>query len=135
MRPVWCARVRRDIRAARGVVAARRLLAIGALAVAVGIGAASAQGAATVSCNRVVNPYPGTRYEGADLRRIRATGLSCTTARKVVRGAHRKALGITPPVSGVRHFTWNGWTVTGDLRGSSDTYVAARGSKRVRWVF
>ncbi len=50
-------------------------------------------------------------------------------------GAHRKALGITPPLSGIRHLTWNGWSVTGDLRGARDTYVAKRGDKRVRWIF
>jgi hypothetical protein len=38
-------------------------------------------------------------------------------------------------VSGVRQFNWNGWRVTGDLRGSSDRYVAKRDGKRVRWVF
>jgi hypothetical protein len=95
----------------------------------------AAQGASARSCHRVVNPYPDTRYEGADLRRIRATGVSCAKARKVARGAHRKALGITPPLSGVRRFDWHGWRITGDLRGSSDRYVAKRDAKRVRWVF
>jgi hypothetical protein len=127
--------VRRDTRAARGVVATKRLLAIGVLTVAAGIGTASAQAAKTVSCSPVLNPYPNTRYAGVDLRRIRATGVSCATARAVAKGAHRKALGITPPLSGIRHLTWNGWKVTGDLRGARDTYVATRGSKRVRWVF
>jgi hypothetical protein len=53
----------------------------------------------------------------------------------VARRAHRKALGITPPPSGIRHFTWNGWSVTGDIRGETDRYVAKRGAKRVRWLF
>jgi hypothetical protein len=35
----------------------------------------------------------------------------------------------------VRRFTWNGWRVTGDLRGSSDAYVATKGDRRVRWRF
>jgi hypothetical protein len=95
----------------------------------------SAMGATTRACRPVVNPYPGTRYEGVDLSRIRATGVSCHTARRVARGAHRKALALTPPPSGVRHFTWNGWQVTGDLRGSSDSYVAKRADERVRWRF
>lgn len=95
----------------------------------------SAQGATTRSCGAVVDPYPGTRYEGIDLRRIRATGLSCSSARRVARGAHRKALGLTPPASGVRRFTWNGWRVTGDLRGVSDSYIASRGGRIVRWRF
>ena len=111
------------------------MLAIGALTAAAGIGAADAQAAKSVSCKPVTNPYPGTRYADVDLRRIRATGVSCTTARAVAKGAHRKALGITPSLNGIRHLTWNGWKVTGDLRGSSDSYMATRGSRRVRWVF
>ena len=87
------------------------------------------------SCRPVVDPYPGTRYEGADLRRIRAEHAGCATARRVVRGAHREALRITPPASGLRRFTWRGWRVTGDLRGEHDRYVARRGERRVRWLF
>jgi hypothetical protein len=51
----------------------------------------------------------------------------------MARGAHRRALGL--PVAAVRRFTWNGWHVTGDLRGSSDAYVATKGDRRVRWRF
>ena len=87
------------------------------------------------ACRPVVDPYAGTRYEGADLRRIRAEGVGCATARRVARGAHRKALRTTPPASGVRRLRWRGWRVTGDLRGASDRYVARRGTDRVRWVF
>jgi len=95
----------------------------------------SAEAHATRSCAPVMNPYSGTRYEGVDLRRIRATGLSCRSARRVASRAHRKALGLTPPPSGVLRFTWNGWRVSGDLRGSSDRYVATRDGKRVSWRF
>jgi hypothetical protein len=92
--------------------------------------------AADRSCKPVVNPYAGTRYAGINLRRIRALRVSCRTARRVTRQAHRKALGLTPTPSGVRTFTWRRWTVTGDIRGSKDRYVArARGGKRVRWLF
>jgi hypothetical protein len=97
--------------------------------------AAVAPAATTRSCGAVRDPYPGTRYAGVDLSRITATGVSCRAARSVVRGAHRRALGITPAVSGIRTFTWNGWTVRGDLRAASDRYVATRGSTRVRWRF
>jgi hypothetical protein len=110
----------------------RSLMAVALLSLAV---APSAHGAPAEHCGRVVNPYPGTRYEGVDLRRIRAVGVSCRRARQVARGAHRKALGITPPASGVRRFSWHGWQVTGDLRGSSDRYVARRAGKRVTWLF
>jgi hypothetical protein len=99
-----------------------------------GLGVAGAE-AATKSCKPVVDPYAGTRYEGVNLSRIRATDVSCPRARHVARGAHYKALGLTPPPSGIRHFAWNGWRVTGDLRPSSDIYVAVRDGMRVRWRF
>ena len=91
--------------------------------------------AATRSCERVKNPYAGTRYEGSDLTGIKAVDVSCRRARKVARGAHRMALGVTPNESGILRFRWNGWRVTGDLRGDSDRYVARRGGQRVRWRF
>lgn len=108
-----------------------------AAAGAAGAGAAAPEAAPAAArhCARIVNPYEGTRYEGVDLRRIRAVAVSCVRARRVVRGAHHKALGITPPPSGIRHFSWHGWSVTGDLRPDTDRYLATRGSKRVRWVF
>ena len=111
------------------------LVATIACLAAVASGPAVAPAATTRSCGAVRDPYPGTRYAGVDLSRITATGVSCRTARSVARGAHRKALGITPAVSGIRTFTWNGWTVRGDLRAASDRYVATRGSTRVRWRF
>jgi hypothetical protein len=52
---------------------------------------------AAKSCGRIANPYPDSRYEGVDIKRIRATGVTCGTARRVARRAHRKALGLTPP--------------------------------------
>jgi hypothetical protein len=97
--------------------------------------AASASAASSRACDPIVNPYEGTRYEGADLRRIRAVGVRCSRARSVVRGAHRKALGLSVPPNGVRHFSYRGWHVVGDIRGSTDRYVATRGGKRIRWVF
>ena len=101
-----------------------------------GVGAGAAQAtAAARDCGRVVNPYPGTRYEGVDLRRIRGTRVSCPGARRVARRAHRKALGITPPPSGIRRFTWKGWLVTGNLRGDSDRYRASKDGKLVTWRF
>lgn len=54
--------------------------------------------------------------------------ISCSVAQK-------KALGITPPESGIRKFNYNGWKVTGDLRGSSDKYTAKKGSQRITWRF
>jgi len=98
-------------------------------------GAPAAQGAGYRPCAAVIDPYTGSRYDGVSLRRIRTLRAHCATARRVARGAHRRALGITPPPDGVRTFSWNGWKVTGDLRGDTDAYVAARGDRRVRWVF
>ena len=53
----------------------------------------------------------------------------------MARRAHKKALGITPPPSGIRRFTWKGWQVTGNLRGDSDRYRASKGGKLVTWRF
>jgi hypothetical protein len=103
--------------------------------IALGVIAAVAPAATPRSCGSIANPYPGTRYAGADISRITASGVSCRTARSVARAAHRRALGITPSLSGIRTFTWNGWKVTGDLRPSSDRYVATRRGTRVRWRF
>lgn len=108
---------------------------VGALCALASMGASSAGGVSTQSCSPVVNPYPGTRYEGINLRHIRATGVSCRIARHVARRAHDKALEITPPLSGVRHFHWHGWRVRGDITGPTDVYVAKRDAKRVTWRF
>jgi hypothetical protein len=96
---------------------------------------AAAEAATYASCKAVRNPYPNTRYAGVDLTRIRELHTTCTTARRVARRAHRKAMRLTPPESGVRRFTWNGWRVTGDLRPERDRYVARKGERRVRWRF
>ena len=86
-------------------------------------------------CEPVRNPYPGTRFEGVDLTRIRATAVPCSTARRVARRAHRKALRITPTPDGIRRFMWRGWRVGGDLRPPKDRYVARKGDRVVRWRF
>jgi hypothetical protein len=86
-------------------------------------------------CRPVVNPYTGTRYAGVNLRQIRSIGVRCPVARRVARKAHYKALGLPVPVSGVRRFRWQGWSVTGDLRPASDRYVARRDRKRISWRF
>ena len=117
-------------------VRVRRAATVTALCTASALGlAATPAGAAARSCEPVVNPYPGTRYEGVDLTGIRATNVSCTRARRVARRAHYKALGLTPPPSGILRFTWKGWRVVGDLRGPSDRYVGSRGAMRVKWRF
>ena len=86
-------------------------------------------------CQPVVNPYAGTRYEGVDLTRIRAEGVRCSTARRVARRAHRKALAASPDENGIVRVSWRGWSVRGDLKPESDRYVARKGDRRVRWRF
>jgi hypothetical protein len=94
--------------------------------------APTAQGA---SCRDVLNPYPGTRFEGIDLTDIRAKGVNCPKARRVAERAHKAGLAITPPPSGIRTYEWNGWSVTGNLRPDHDRYRAARRGNVVRWRF
>ena len=97
--------------------------------------AASVSAPSTLACKPVVNPYAGTRYEGVNLSKITATGVACGTARHVAREAHRKALEMPSPASGVRHLTWHRWEITGNLRPASDAYVAKLGAMRIRWRF
>jgi hypothetical protein len=114
----------------------RRILPlIPVIATILGWAAPSAPAAALRSCPPVRNPFPHTRYAGVDLTHIRASGVSCATARRVARGAELRALGITPSPSGIRVFTWQGWHVTGDLRPAHDRYVASMGARRVQWRF
>jgi hypothetical protein len=111
-------------------------LALAALACSAGLaGASPAQAdAALRACKPVLNPYPHTRYAGVDLTRIRTSTRSCETARNVARGAHRRALKITPD-DRFRRFSWHGWAVTGDLQPERDRYVARRNGRQVRWRF
>jgi hypothetical protein len=119
----------------RFTTAGPRLAILGVACASALSGASGALAATTRSCRPVVNPYAGTRFEGVNLSHIRATGVSCPTARRVARRAHRKALGIPVAAGPIRRFTWNGWHVTGDLRPAHDVYVARRGTDRVRWRF
>jgi len=52
------------------------------------------------SCEGVLNPYPGTRYQGIDLTHIRAKGVKCPKARRVAKRAHKMGLllGVPPLV-------------------------------------
>ena len=111
-----------------------RLLAT-LLALTAALMAAPTAAQAVKTCEPVRNPYPGTRYEGIDLKPIRAVNVSCSWARHVARRAHRKALSLPLPADGVRRFRWRGWMITGDLRPDRDRYVARKGDRRVRWRF
>jgi hypothetical protein len=125
-----------DARSGIGSGMRKRLaLLVVCLSAAIAAAVPAAPAATTRSCGSVKDPYPGTRYAGVDLGHITAKGVSCATARRVAKGAHKKALGLTPSPSGIRTLTWDGWKVSGDLRGSHDSYVATKGSKRVRWRF
>lgn len=109
-------------------------LAVTLLALAAAPLAPAAQAATPRRCADVENPYAGSKYDGADLSRIRATKVSCTTARRIARRAHRKALGMTP-TGPIRRLTYDGWRVRGDLRGDDDAYTATKGSRRITWRF
>ena len=98
----------------------RVVLLLVCLSAALAAAVPATQAATTRSCGSVKDPYPGTRYAGVDLSHVTAKGVSCTTARRVARGAHKKALGLTPPPSGLRTLTWDGWRVGG----SSSTPLA-----------
>jgi hypothetical protein len=115
-----------------------RPLAPAFLAAALLAVAAAPADAAFKSCASIrnVSQLDGTRFAGADIFRIRAQGVSCATARRVARGATIRALGITPPLSGIKRFRYQSWSVSDDLRGNDDLYRATgSGSKRLIWRF
>ena len=62
----------------------RRATAVGLAAAIMAAFPAGAQ--AAENCGSVNNPYPNTRYEGEDLTRVLASGVSCRGARKVAGG-------------------------------------------------
>ena len=112
----------------------RNRVAFALIACSVALAGSSPADAALRACKPVLDPYPGTRYAGVDLTRIRTSAGSCATARRVARRAHRKALRMTP-TGRYRRFTWHGWKVTGDLRPDHDRYVARKDGRQVRWRF
>src|SRR4051812_24726688 len=113
-----------------------RTLALAFAAVALLAIAAAPAGAASCASIRNVSQLDGTRFAGSDIFRIRAQGVSCTTARRIARGATLRALGITPPLSGIKRFRYQSYSVSDDLRGNDDRYTArGSGSKRITWLF
>jgi hypothetical protein len=100
-------------------------------AVLAGVGLSAAPASAASSCAPVRDLFAGTSDE-ADLTSIRATRVSCRTARSVARGAWTTAVGMTP-TGPVRTYTWKGWKVRGDLRGAKDRYTATKGSRKITW--
>jgi len=115
-----------------------RPLALAFLAAALLAIAAAPADAAFTSCAPITNvsQLNGTRFAGSDIFRIRTQGVSCTTARGVARGATLRALGITPPVSGIKRFRYQSWAISDNLRGDDDRYTATgSGSKRITWLF
>jgi hypothetical protein len=104
------------------------------LVLAAGLLAVAAAPAQARSCRPVRNVFDGTRFEGSDLYRIRATGVSCQTARRVAYRATYKAIGL-PVRAPIKRFTSHGWDVTDDLRGDADRLSARRGARRVTWLF
>jgi hypothetical protein len=115
-----------------------RPLALAFLTAALLAVAAAPADAAFKSCRSIrnVSQLDGTRFAGSDIFRIRAQGVSCTTARRIARGATIRALGITPPVSGIKRFRYRSYAISDNLRGNDDRYSATgSGSKRITWLF
>lgn len=87
-------------------------------------------------CRPVLNMFEGSRLEGSDAYRVRATGVSCGTARRVARQGTRRAVAATPNVNGFVRVRYRWWRVLDDLRGSTDRFKArSSGSKRITWLF
>jgi hypothetical protein len=115
---------------------ARRLAAATSLALTFVAGAPATADAAFKRCRPVLNVLDGTRYEGSDLYRVRAEGVSCRTARRVARRGTAKAVRATPDASGIVRVRYRRWRVVDDLRGPVDRFRArARGQKLIRWLF
>jgi hypothetical protein len=114
----------------------RRLVAATTLSLALAAVTPGIADAAFKSCRPVLNVFEGSRYEGSDLYRIRAQGVSCRTARRVVgRGTYR-AVAATPDPSGRVRVRYRRWFIVDDLRGPVDRFSArAGGPRRVRWLF
>jgi len=114
----------------------RRLIAAATLSLTLVAVAPATADAAFRRCRPVVNVFEGTRFEGGDLYRIRAQGVSCRTARRVVRRGTYKAVAATPSPSGYVRVRYRRWLILDNLRGSVDRFSArAGGRKRVRWLF
>ena len=98
--------------------------------------AATPGDAAARSCRPILDVafLEGSRYEGSDIFRITAN-VSCRTARRVARGATRKALGMPPPPSGIKRFRYRSWSVIDDVRGATDRFSAHLDDATVRWRF
>jgi hypothetical protein len=114
-----------------------RTVALVAAAALAAIAAAPADAASTTCASiRNVSQLDGTRFAGSDIFRIRAQGVSCTTARRIARGATIRALAITPPLSGIKRFRYGTWSVSDDLRGTDDRYTATgSATERITWRF
>ena len=92
--------------------------------------------AAYKPCAPVRNVFEGSRYQGSDLYRIRAQGVSCRTARRVARRGTYKAVAGVPDSTGHVVVRYRSWRIVDDLTRPVDRFVAkAAGRKRVRWLF
>lgn len=116
-------------------VVTKKLITAALAAVLLAVAAAPAPAHAK-SCRPVLNMFDGSRLEGSDSYRIRATGVSCSTARRVARQGTRRAVAATPNVDGFVRVRYRRWRVLDDLRGSTDRFRArASQTKRISWLF
>lgn len=113
----------------------RKLTSVALAAASLAVAAAPAPASAK-SCRPVLDMFEGSRLEGSDAYRIRATGVSCGTARRVARQGTRRAVAATPNVNGFVRVRYRRWRVLDDLRGATDRFKARAGrAKRVTWLF
>ena len=96
---------------------------------------AAAADAAFKTCKPVPNvpALDGSRYEGSDIFRIRASETSCRTARRVAVRSTLKGMRLG---ANVLTYRWRRWKVDRDLIGSVDRYDATAAlDMDVKWRF
>ena len=113
------------------------------IVVAAGLAAAApapADAAPWKRCKPVENlqELEGSRYEGADIVRIRALRVRCPAARRIARQATLKGIQFGPRI-GIYSYR-RVWLVQRDLRGDVDRYEATKmadvkRTTEVRWRF
>jgi hypothetical protein len=111
--------------------AVRRAAVIASLVV--GVSAVGASNAAAASCGSLKDPFSGTRFSGEAVSSIRASGVSCATARGLAKKATLRGLIMGKTDSGKKRFTIDGYRVRGDLRGTPGRYTATNGNRRISW--
>jgi hypothetical protein len=101
---------------------------------ALGLSLVGASDAAAASCGTLRDPFKGTRYSDVSVRSIRASGVSCATARTLAAKATYRGLIIGTAPSGVRRYSLDGYRVRRDTRATPERFTAKDGKRRVSWT-